>query len=105
MLNQVNVYEVERLFYKGSLGNQIFLKSPKAFQNITRISSYPVEAQETDRQEDYLARKEVGRFLSGRMKEILLEGYEVPGITARYAIQNKLIYKKEGNYYEQAGIS
>lgn len=105
LLNQVNIYEVERLFYKGSLGNQIFLKSPKAFQNITWISSYSVEMQETDKQEDYHARKEVGRFLSGRMKKILLEGYEVPGITARYAIQNKLVYNKEGNCYEQTGIS
>lgn len=33
------------------------------------------------KQEDYHARKEAGRFLSGRMKEILLEGYEVPGVT------------------------
>lgn len=105
LLNQVNIYEVERLFYKGSLGNQIFLKSPKAFQNITWISAYSIEMQEAGIQEDYHARKEVGRFLSGRMKEILLEGYEVPGITARYAIQNQLIYNKEGNYYEQAGIS
>lgn len=26
LLNQINIYEVQRLFYKGSLGNQIFLK-------------------------------------------------------------------------------
>ena len=89
LLNQVNVYEVERLFYKGSLGNQIFLKSAKAFQNITWISSYSVETQKIYRQEDYHARKELSHFLSGWIKEILLEGYEVPGITARYAIQNK----------------
>lgn len=105
LLNQVNIYEVERLFYKGSLGNQIFLKSSKAFQNIKWISSYPVTLQESDRQEDYRARKEVGLFLSGRMREILLEGYEVPGITARYAIWNTLVYNKEGKAYEQAGIS
>ncbi len=100
LLNQVNVYEVERLFYKGSLGNQIFLKSAKAFQNITWISSYSVETQKIYRQEDYHARKELSHFLSGWIKEILLEGYEVPGITARYAIQNKLIYNKEENCYE-----
>ena len=42
LLNQINIYEVERLFYKGSLGNQIFLKSEKAFQNIKWIEAYEV---------------------------------------------------------------
>ncbi|CUN73168.1 Uncharacterised protein [[Eubacterium] contortum] len=31
LLNQINIVEVEKLFYKGSLGKQIFLKSEKAF--------------------------------------------------------------------------
>lgn len=44
-------------------------------------------------------------FGAGRRMEILLEGYEVPGITARYAIQNKLIYNKEGMCYDEACIS
>ena len=64
-----------------------------------------VVAQETDRQTDYEARKAVNQFLSARMKEILLEGYVVPGITARYAVQNKLAYHKEGDCYEQTGVS
>lgn len=104
LLNQINTYEVERLFYKGSLGNQIFLKSEKAFRNITWIESKTVTLQERDRQSDYQARCEVNRFLSGRMKAILLEGYDVPGITARYAIQHNLIFRKEGKFYEDAGI-
>ena len=60
--------------------------------------------QEADRQSDYQARKEVNRFLSGRLKELLLEGYEVPGITAGYAIRNRLTYHKEGKFYEQTGV-
>lgn len=88
LLNQINIYEVERLFYKGSLGNQIFLRSPRAFDNIRWIDSYPITVQEADREGDHRARSEVNRFLSGRMERILLEGYEVQGITARYAIQN-----------------
>lgn len=34
LLNQINLEEIKRLFYKGSLGNQIFFKSKKAFQQI-----------------------------------------------------------------------
>lgn len=29
LLNQINIEEIKKLFYKGSLGNQIFLKSQK----------------------------------------------------------------------------
>lgn len=104
LLNQINLYEVERLFYKGSLGNHIFLKSEEAFRRIEWTDSYMVALQDSDKQADYFARNEVNRFLSERMKRLLLESYEVPGITARYAIQNGLIYNKEGNCYEQPGV-
>lgn len=100
LLNQINVAEVERLFYKGSLGNQIFLKSEKAFANIFWQTSYEVQLEERDKDEDIRARREVSKFLQARMKAILLEGYEVSGITAQNAIRNTLIYQKEGNYYE-----
>jgi hypothetical protein len=104
LMNQINITEVERLFYKGSLGNQIFLKSQKAFDHITWAKAYEVEEQETDRNADIQARREVNRFLSARVKAILLEGYQVPGITAQYAIKNPLIYHKEGDYYENTRI-
>jgi hypothetical protein len=104
LMNQINITEVERLFYKGSLGNQIFLKSQKAFDYITWAKAYEVEEQETDRNADIQARREVNRFLSARVKAILLEGYQVPGITAQYAIKNPLIYHKEGDYYENTRI-
>ena len=104
LLNQLNIHEVERLFYKGSLGNQIFLKSQKAFHKIRWIESYEVTLSESDKNTDLFARREVNRFLSGRMQAILLDGFEVPGITARYAIQNQLIYNHEHGGYENAGI-
>lgn len=49
-------------------------------------------------------RQEVNRFLFGRIKAILLDGYEVPGITVRYAIQNPLVYNREIGGYENASI-
>lgn len=100
LMNQINIAEVERLFYKASLGNQIFLKSEKAFKNIKWQGSYEVQLEEKDKDEDIRARREVSRFLQERMKAILLDGYVVPGITAQYAIRNKLTYHKEGGFYE-----
>lgn len=80
LTNQINITEVERLFYKGSLGNQIFIKLPKAFAQLNWTGSYEVEQEENNREEDIRARREVNKFMQGRMRAILLEGYEVPGI-------------------------
>ena len=104
LLNQINLYEVERLFYKGSLGNQIFLKSEKAFKEIHWQNAYQVALSEEDKKFDLYARREVSKFLAERMRSILLNGYEVPGITARYAVSHLLKYDKESGEYENAGI-
>ena len=100
LLNQINIAEVERLFYKGSLGNQIFLRSEKAFSQIKWEGSYEVISEEEYEDDDLRARREVNKFMQGRMQAILIEGYTVPGITARYAIQRKLVYHRENDYYE-----
>ena len=100
LLNQINIAEVERMFYKGSLGNQIFLKSEKAFNQIKWLGSYETVSEEKYADDDLKARREVNKFMHGRMQAILMEGYTVQGITARYAIQRKLIYHKENDYYE-----
>ena len=100
LTNQIHVTEVERLFYKGSLGNQIFLKSKKSFEQIKWKDFYKTDLEKTYKEEDVRARRKVNKFMQGRMRAILLEGYAVTGITARYAIGKKLIYHKEGNYYE-----
>ena len=104
LLNQINLYEVEKLFYKGSLGNQIFLKSEKAFKEIHWQNAYQVALSEEDKKSDLYARREVSKFLSERMRAILLNGYEVPGITARYAVSHLLKYNTESGEYENAGV-
>lgn len=104
LMNQINIAEVERLFYKGSLGNQIFLKSEKAFECIEWQEAYQAEYLEEYRNTDIQARREVGRFLAERTKAILIDGYEVPGITARYAANHRLIYNKELGGYEDVGV-
>ncbi|MFG6383713.1 MAG: DUF3990 domain-containing protein [Lachnospiraceae bacterium] len=60
--NQINIAEMERLFYKGSLGNQIFLKSEKAFLQIKWKRSYEVVMEESYKEEDSITRREVGNF-------------------------------------------
>ena len=80
------------------------MKSEKAFHQIHWMNSYEVELQEEDKNADMYARREVNLFLSRRLQAILLEGYEVPGITARYAIQNQLVYNKELGGYESVGL-
>lgn len=100
LLNQINISEVERMFYKGALGNQIFLKSQKAFEHIYWLDAYEVFPDDSDSYADASARREVNKFLSTRMKAILLEDFQVPGITARYAVQNRLTYNREGGFYE-----
>lgn len=102
LMNQINISEVERLFYKGDLGNQLFLKSKRAFENIRWVDAYEVTLNEEDKKIDLYARREVNKYLSGRMKAILIDGFQVPGITARYAIQNELVYRKESGGYENA---
>ncbi len=100
LMNQINTLEVKRLFYKGSLGNQIFIKSAKAFEQISWIDSYEVLPESEYQNADLQARREVGRFLSKRMRAVLLEGYQVTGVTAQYALRGKkLIYQKEGDFY------
>ena len=100
LLNQINIEEIKKLFYKGSLGNQIFLKSQKAFKQIEWKDAWQVYKDESDVTADFHARREVNQFLSARNRAILLEGFEVPGITVRTAMGKFLIYHQEGDFYE-----
>lgn len=68
----------------------------KIFHGSDHIIEYP---KYMGGKEDIKARKEVNQFLRNRMEAILLDGYMVQGITARYAISNTLTYYREGNYY------
>ena len=47
--------------------------------------------------------EENAAIVGERMKAILLDGFQVPGITARYAIQNRLRYQGGGTY-DHTGI-
>ena len=79
-------------------------KSRKAFDYIQWIDAYEVTLDEADKKSDFYARREVNKFLTERIKAILIDGFEVPGITARYAIQNQLIYNEAIGGYENASV-
>lgn len=100
LLNQINIEEIKKLFYKGSLGNQIFLKSQKAFKQIEWKDAWQVYKDESDVTADFHSRREVNQFFSARNRAILLEGFEVPGITVRTAMGKFLLYHQEGDFYE-----
>lgn len=68
------------------------------------VEHYQIDSKFFDIIKGYRARREVNQFLPQRTNAILMDGYQVPGITARYAIQNKLVYNREGDYYDNTCV-
>lgn len=101
MSGEINVDEVVRLFYKGELGEQVFLKSEKAFSQLTFFDHYiPVNVEETAGTALSVARREVLKFLENRRIEIAGR-FIVPEITVADAVNNDYVYNKEYGYYEK----
>ncbi len=98
--NQISIDEVERLFKKGNLGNQIFIKSEEAFSRIEFCGYEEVDINKYDNKDEIQARSEVARFLKQRSNMILMSGYIPTGILARDAANIKLSYNSETRYYE-----
>lgn len=99
--NQVAIDEVERLFRKGELGQQLFIKSEKAF-NAIRFVGIDKVIEKNEQSYDLQPRKEVSKFLKNRATDIFLHGYQPTGILARDVIADKYIYNKEYNFYMKA---
>lgn len=92
----LNCDEVKRLFYRGNLGEQYFIKSEKAFQALhfscySDVSHY-VNAEQTT--QEVIARQEVFRFINQRRLAIAKRFY-VPPITIIDAIDHDYVYNKE----------
>lgn len=96
--NELSLEEVDRLFRKGELGQQVFIKSEKAF-NALKFQGYEMVTAEPTTDE-VQARIDVSRFLRNRLTEIQLNGYVPYGITATEAIQKDCVYNAEYRYYE-----
>ena len=70
MSGEITVDEVKRLFYKGELGEQYFIKSKEAFARIKYIDAFIPESSEQTGIEISVARKEVLHFLQQRRLQI-----------------------------------
>ena len=100
MSGEITVEEVQRLFYKGELGEQYFIKSKEAFARIKFIDAFTPEPSEQAGVEISVARKEVLHFLQQRRLQIA-KRYQVPEITVIDAITNTYSYNRELGYYER----
>lgn len=98
LLNQITIDETKRLFYRGDLGLQVFIKSRKAFEQLIFECSKDVRGHVSSTNYER-AQKDVSSFLANREKQILLQGYQPRYITAREAVEEKLKYVKDGDYY------
>ena len=100
MSGEITVEEVKRLFYKGELGEEYFIKSRNAFDCLKFIDSFTPEYSEVMGSEISAARKEVLHFLQQRRLQIAMR-YQVPEITVIDAITNTYFYNRELGYYER----
>ena len=100
MSGEITVEEVQRLFYKGELGEQYFIKSKKAFTCIKFIDAFAPELSKEAGLEINKARKEVLHFLQQRRLQIA-KRFQVPEITVIDAITNTYSYNRELRYYER----
>ena len=99
----ITVDETERLFRMANLGEQYFLKSEKAFEQIVFTTSHKCEKIELQTS-DMLARAKMQKFLDNRYEEIR-HGYrpELKGLTVDDVTANKFNYNKDTNSYELEG--
>ncbi len=96
--NQLTIEEADRLFRKGNLGKQVFIKSAKAFDALNFAGYYEVTKERN--QDEINARADVERFLRNRRTDIQLSGFTPFGIKAIDAINTLYKYNKEYKYYE-----
>lgn len=94
--------EVQRLFYKGNLGEQYFIKSEKAFNSLKFSKATDVKLVDTSEELelDREARNEVFRFINSR-RIALAKRFKVPPITIVDAISDNYTFNKEFKVYEK----
>lgn len=93
--------EVQRLFYKGNLGEQYFIKSEEAFNHLefvksTDVSNFNIQEETMLEME---ARNSVFKFIENR-KIAIAKRFQVPPITIIDAISDTYHFNKEYGVYE-----
>lgn len=100
--DKIDINEAQRLFEKGNLGIQYFIKSKEAFERIVFERSYPVPYSEELLKDERNARKEVSRFFSARSIALVKEELTITGITSTEAIDCDFVYDGDSNSYYAA---
>lgn len=98
--NQININEVIQLFKKEELGQQIYLKSKKAFQQIKFTDYENVQDIGYEKQAIY-TRVEMSHFLYNRETQILEETYKPIGILLDEVLENKYDYDLNYDYLQK----
>lgn len=101
LVNELSIEEVEKLFRKGELGQQVFIKSEKAFNKLVFRGADEIKDVDYINDDEVRARIEVSRFIKNRKNQILLNKFVPYGITAVEAVNNNYRYNEEYKYYEQ----
>lgn len=96
---EITVDEVQKLFWKGELGHQVFIKSQQAFDALRYIDYQRPKNLQNAGNNIVTARKEVLSFLQNRRIQIARR-FQVPPISIIDALEHQYIYNKDAEYYE-----
>lgn len=97
---QITADETERFFHKGNLGEQVFIKSQKAFDGLCFLGAKEVKNRQLYVDADAQARREVARFLNNRRRAIQIEGYVPQGLTIQTVVQTQYQYDAQYGIYQ-----
>jgi len=98
--NQFSVDEATRLFYELDFGEQIVIRSPKAFERLTFRQAAPVQDMGCLSAEEPV-RNRTAELILQRQKAILFEGYHVEGLTMSEASANPYVYDRAIGTYRR----
>lgn len=98
--NLITIEEMERMFRIGELGEQVFIKSEKAFGNLI-FDGYTDQINNVEQYllEDSNNRSKAETWLKNRRTQIF-SGFSPQGITASMCIQNNYVFNTEYGFYE-----
>ena len=96
-LGELCVDEVKRLFWKGELGVQVFIKSRRAFERLEYLGCEDVDNRAAGSAISQ-ARQEAMRFIQNRRVQIARR-FVVPEISIADALDNDYVYHADGDFY------
>jgi hypothetical protein len=99
---ELSIEEVDRLFRKGNLGLQIFIKSEAAFNALVYKGHREIPQNKELSNNEIQARIEVSNFLNQREQQIILNNFVPNGILISDVIERNFVYNKVFNYYYEA---